>query len=72
MHAEDVGLPLFHNLINIGQVKSEKKCEIFGYFMKKLLLCTLFCGSSCKAVKNDALSSDMRLRWRPQSESEKK
>lgn len=29
-----------------------------------------FCGSSCKAVKKDALSSDMRLRWRPQSAKE--
>lgn len=39
----------FDNLINNSGVKDEKMCEIFGYFAKKLLLCTLFCGSSLKA-----------------------
>ena len=34
--------------------------KIFAGQGKNSLLCTLIRGSSCKAVKNDALSSDMR------------
>ncbi len=47
--------------------KAEKRKKVrkkvsgkFGGLAENQLLCTLVCGSSCKASKNDALRGDMR------------
>ncbi len=34
--------------------------KIFCNLKKNCLLCTLFCGSSCKVAEKDALRHDMR------------